>query len=307
MYGAECWTDHRHIITKLNVHIQPLFQPQSKRLNISKLQSPPVRQLLYEDLEQKLPKLKMPETDVDLNWTALKDLLYSTALHHLGQNMHKHQDWFNENNTEIQKLLDNKYQAHWAYENDTSPQSKKDVNCAIYHKAQLHLRRLQDEWFSQMSDKIQSYDGNHNWKQFCGALEAVCGPQSSGSSPMLSADGSTLLTDKDKIFGRWAEHFNMLNHPSSINEEAIAHLPQVVINSSLANSPTVEGIRRAVKSLSTSKAPGSDAIPGELYILSRPNLIYNLTELFKSAWTSQAVPQEFKDATIVYLYRSKGN
>ena len=94
------------------------------RLNISKLQSPPVRQLLYEDLEQKLPKLKMSETDVMLNWTALKDLLYSTALHHLSQNMHKHLDWLNENNTEIQKLLDNKYQAHGAYQNDTSSQSK---------------------------------------------------------------------------------------------------------------------------------------------------------------------------------------
>ena len=60
--GAECWTDHRLIITKLNVCIQPPCQPQDKRvpkrLNISELQPPSVRQLIYEDLEQKLPKLK---------------------------------------------------------------------------------------------------------------------------------------------------------------------------------------------------------------------------------------------------------
>ena len=70
-----------------------------------------------------------------------------------------------------------------------------------------------------------------------GALKVVYGPQLSGSSPMQSADGYTLLTDKDKILCRWAEHFNnVFNNPSSISEEAIAHLPQVVINASLGNS-----------------------------------------------------------------------
>ena len=147
----------------------------------------------------------------------------------------------------------------------------------------------------------------YNWKQFYGALKAVYGPQSSGSSPALIADGCTLLTDKDKIIGRWAEHFNnVIKLPSSINEEAIVHLTQVVINASLADSPTVEEARRAVKSLSIIKAPGSDSIPGKLYVLSGLNLIYKLTELFKSAWTSKAVSQEFKDATIVNLYKRKG-
>ena len=140
----------------------------------------------------------MSETDVELNWTVLKDLLYSTALHHLSHNVCKHQNWFNENNNEIQKLLDNKYWAHQAFQNDTSPQSKKDVYSAVHCKAQLHLRKLQDMWFSQKADEIQSFTDSHNWKQFYGALKAVYGPQSSGSSPVQSADDSTLLADKEK-------------------------------------------------------------------------------------------------------------
>ena len=132
--------------------------------------------------------------------------------------MHKHQDLFDDNNTETQKLLDYKYQTRWAYQNGTSSQSRKDVYHAISCKAQLHLKKLQDEWFSQKADEIQSYTDNCNWRQFYGALKAVYGPQSSESSPMLSTDGSTLLTDKDKILGRCTEHFNnVLNHPSSIN------------------------------------------------------------------------------------------
>ena len=222
--------------------------------------------------------------------------------------MYKHQDWFDENDNEIQKLLDDKYQAHKAYQNDTSTQSKKDVYYAVHCKAWLHPRKLWDECFSQKADEIQSYADSHNWKLFYDALKAVYGPQSSKSSPMLSTDGSTLLTDNDKIHGRWAEHFNnVLNFPSSISEEAIAGFPQVVINPSLAESPTVEEVRRAFKACSTGKAPGSNAIPGKLYIVSRMNLISKLTELFKSALTSEAVPEEFKDATIFHLYKRKGN
>ena len=55
-------------------------------------------------------------------------------------------------------------------------------------------------------------------KRFYDSLKCVYGPPTSGSSPMLSADGATLITDKKEIVERWAEHFsNVLNRPSSIN------------------------------------------------------------------------------------------
>ena len=41
--------------------------------------------------------------------------------------------------------------------------------------------------------------------------------------PMLSADGSTLYIDKDKILKPWEDHFdNVLNHTSSISDADIA-------------------------------------------------------------------------------------
>ena len=50
-------------------------------------------------------------------------------------------------------------------------------------------------------------------------------------TPLLSADGTSLLTDKEAILKRWAEHFDgVLNRPSSINDEAINRLPEVEYN-----------------------------------------------------------------------------
>ena len=83
---------------------------------------------------------------------------------------------------------------------------------------------------------------------------------------MLSAYGSTLLTDKEAILKRWAEHFNsVLNRPSSINEDAIDRLPQIESNVLLDEFPTAIETRKAVQQLSSGKAPGADTIPAKVY------------------------------------------
>ena len=85
-------------------------------------------------------------------------------------------------------------------------------------------------------------------KKFFDALKTVYGPQTSGTTPLLSADGTSLLTDREAILKRWAEHFDgVLNWPSSINDEAINRLPQVECNPLLDELPTVSETVKAIK------------------------------------------------------------
>ena len=127
-------------------------------------------------------------------------------------------------------------------------------------------------------------------------------------SPLLSADGSTLLIDKDAILKRWAEHFNsVLNRPSSVNNNAINRLPQIECNVLLHEFPTVREKRKAIQLLSSGKAPGSDAIPPEAYKASGLPMAEKLTELFQCMWRKEAIPQDFKDASIIHLYKRIGN
>ena len=108
-------------------------------------------------------------------------------------------------------------------------------------------------------------------KKFFDALKTVYGPQSSGTTSLRSADGTSLLNDKEAIMKRWAEHFDVvLNRPSSINGEAINRLPQVVCNLLLDEFPTVSETVKAIKLLSSVKTPGSDAIPKEIYKAGSP-------------------------------------
>ena len=122
---------------------------------------------------------------------------------------------------------------------------------------------MQDSWLRKNTGEIQSFADRKDMKKFHDALKTIYGPKSSGATTLLSADGSTLLTDKEAILKRWAEHFNSaLNRPSSINKDAI-----VRCNVLLGEFPTVMKTRKAVQQqlLSSGKAPGADAIPAEVY------------------------------------------
>ena len=101
-------------------------------------------------------------------------------------------------------------------------------------EVQKKLRNLQNTWLSQKAEEIQGYADSHDMRRFYADLKCLYGPQSSKNTPILSADGSKLITDKKGILDRWAEHFNgALNRPSKINDEAIQHLFQVEINKDL--------------------------------------------------------------------------
>ena len=132
-------------------------------------------------------------------------------------------------------------------------------------------------------------------------------PKSSGATTLLSADGSTLLTDKEAILKRWREPFySVLNRPSSINEDAIDILPQIECNVLLDEFPTALETRKAVQQLSSGRAPGAGAIPAQVHKAGGLLMTEKLLELFHCMWRKEAIPQEFKDTSIIHQYKRKG-
>ncbi|BHF81341.1 hypothetical protein SprV_0702447100 [Sparganum proliferum] len=209
---------------------------------------------------------------VENRWCHLRDTIQSTALAVLGRARRQHQDWFDDNDAVISNLLAEKNRLHKAYVNHPTTDNK-----AAFYRSRRHLQQR----LRVMQD---------------------------GSAPLLSADGSTLLTEKTQILQRWAEHFRrVLNRPSVISDAAIDRLPQVETNVDLDLPPSLQETIRALQQLSSGKAPGSDAIPAEIYKHGGSQLMDHLIALFREMWRQGEVPQDFKDATIVHIYKRKGN
>ncbi|BHF72245.1 hypothetical protein SprV_0401530900 [Sparganum proliferum] len=298
--GADGWTDHRLVILKMRIRLQPRRRPQGKRppgkLNIALLSLPAHHLRFSNELAQRLDNLPIAavaaaeavdvaaeNASVENRWCHLRDTIQSTALAVLGRARRQHQDSFDDNDAVISNLLAEKNRLHKAYQ---------------------RLREMEDAWTARKAEEIQGYANRNEWKNFFSAIKAVYGPPTKGTAPLLSADGSTLLTEKTQILQRWAEHFRgVLSRPSAISDAAIDRLPHVETNVDLDLPPSLQETVRAAQQLSSGKEPGSDAIPAEVYNHDGPQLMDHLTALFQEMWRQGEVPQDFKDATIVHLYK----
>ncbi|BHF85805.1 hypothetical protein SprV_1002897800 [Sparganum proliferum] len=318
--GADGWTDNRLVITKMCICLQLCRRPQGKRLpgklNIALLSLPAHHLHFCNELAQRLDNHPIAadaaaaaaeNASVENRWCQLRDTVQSTALAVLGRARRQHQDWFDDNDAAISNLLAEKNRLHKAYVNHPTADNK----VAFYRsrrQLQQRLREMQDAWTARKAEEIQGYADRNEWKNVFSAIKAVYGPPTKGTAPLLSADGSTLLTEKTQILQRWSEHFRgVLIRPSTISDDAIDRLPQVETNADLGLPPSLQETIRAVQQLSSGKAPGSDAIPAEVYKHGGPQLMHHLTALFQEMWRQGGVPQDFKDATIVHLYKRKGN
>ena len=150
----------------------------------------------------------------------------------------KCKNWFDEKSTEITQLSEDKHCVHRVHLDDPKTTAKMDRQKQPQHNPSKLLQK-HDFWLSNKADEIQSFADGNDMKNFYDGLKEVCGSTICGSSPLLSAEGSTVITDKEKILERWAENLDsVLSLPSTINEDAIDWLPQAPFDGTLDAVPT---------------------------------------------------------------------
>nr|VZI17155.1 unnamed protein product [Spirometra erinaceieuropaei] len=267
----------------MGIRLQPRRRPQGKRppgkLNVALLSLPANHLHFSNELAQRLDNLPIAaaaaaaeNASVENRWCQMRDTVQSTALAVVGRAPRQHQDWFEDKDVAIRKLLAEKNRLHKAYVDHPTEDNK-----AAFYRSRRHLQQRLCEmhyaWTARKAEETQGDADRNEWNNSFSAIKAVYGPPTKGTAPILSADGNTLLTENTQILQRWAEHFRgVLNCPSAISDAAIKHLPQVETNADPDVPPSLQETIRAVQQLSSGKAPGSDAIPAEVYKHGGPQL-----------------------------------
>nr|VZH99929.1 unnamed protein product [Spirometra erinaceieuropaei] len=173
-----------------------------------------------------------------------------------------------------------------------------DDNKIVFYRSrrlvQQRLRALQDAWTARKAEEIQTCDDRKRMEELLPAKKAVNGPLTKATAPLFRTDDRTLLTK------------GVLKRPATIYDAAIVRLSQVETNTYLDRPPSLYETIWDVQQLSSGKTLGSDAIRVEIYKHGGPQLMEHLTALLQKIWCHGEVPQDFKDATIVHLYKRKG-
>ncbi|BHF85349.1 hypothetical protein SprV_1002851200 [Sparganum proliferum] len=246
--GADGWTDHRLVISKMRIRLQPRRRPQGKRppgkLNVALLSLPTHHLHFSSELAQRLDNIPVAAADdaaaaaenasVENRWCQLRDTVQTTALEVLGRAPRQHQDWFDDNDAVINNLLAEKNRLHKAYVDHPTADNK----AAFYRsrrQLQQRLREMQDAWTARKAEEIQGYE----------------------------------------------DRYQSCLRPFVIADAAIDRLPQVENNVDLDLPPSLQETIKALQQLSSGNSPGSDAIPAEVYKHGDPQLMDHLTALFQ--------------------------
>ena len=306
MRGVDCSTDNYLIRSLCNLHIKP---PRRKigptpvnKINVRKLADSEMQKVLMAHMETNMMNLSYNGT-INNQWETLCEKVYKTSVDTLGHSTRKHQDWFGENYADILSLLEERRRTHDAFLSQQTRNRKLHYTQAK-SKLQKKLRAIQNAWWDKKADELQQLADGNSLKGFFAAIKQVYGPQKTAVAPIRDAEGSQMLTEKPAIVSRWREYFSgLLNCPATAREEALASLDQYPVQEDMANPPTLEEMLAAIKSMKSGKTPGLDGIPAEIYKYGGAALHVKLLKFYHICWTAKELPQQFKDALIIAIYK----
>ncbi|VDM03041.1 unnamed protein product [Schistocephalus solidus] len=109
----------------------------------------------------------------------------------LGRARHQLQDWFDDNDVHISNLLAEKNGLHKAYM-DLRTDATKAAFFRCHRLVRQRLREMQDAWMIRKAEEIQGPVNRNEMKNF---VKAINDPCIKGTAPLLSSDGTTLLTE----------------------------------------------------------------------------------------------------------------
>ena len=311
MRGAECQTDHKMLRSKFTMAIKPVVRKTNfqavRKLNMAPLKTAIVKEELAEKIGLALANKPLdPTWTVTDEWNVLRDSTYNASKSVLGLNSKKQPDWFAENTAVIQPLIRAKNEAFriWLGRNTRSTKTRLQL---CQQRLQKEIRKMKDQWLARKAQEIQQFADMKDSKRFYDAVKEVYGPSTRGGAPLLSSDGTKLLTDRSDILNRWEEHFrDLLNRPSEVYPNSIEGIEQQPTIEHLADEPSMYEVQKAIKLLSNGKAPGDDGIPAEVLKHGGMVLKERLQALYSHIWRDEEVPQQLKDALIVTIYKKKG-
>ena len=306
MRPTTAWSDHRMVRCTVFLAAKPVKRKHRaaprKKLDVSKLKSDETRLALQKELANALSS-----SDTD-EWPQFKSTVFNTAANVIGYRTTHHKDWFDDQDQEAKRLLDEMHGKHLTWMNDKHNSAKKSAYVQARGAAQKRLRQMKEAWWSATAELMQFAADRHDMKTFYDGLKAVYGPRNTGSIPVHSKDGKTLITDRAGILSRWAEHFHsVLNQTTTFDPSVLSEIPVWDTNQDLMQPPVSSEVQRAIKQMASGKAPGPDGLPPELFKSGGQDIVEKLVTLYQSIWSNGTVPQEFKDALIVHIFKQKGD
>ncbi|KAI8512327.1 hypothetical protein Bbelb_089660 [Branchiostoma belcheri] len=216
-------------------------------------------------------------------------------------------DWFEAGIAKLEPVITAKRKALLDHKRKPSEKTLAALRKAR-NDAQRIARRSANDYWLNLCEGIQLSADCGNIRAMYDGMKKAFDPSITKTAPLKTASGD-IITDRGKQMERWAEHYQELySRENVVSAAAVENTDTLPLMEELDNAPTIDELRKAINSLASGKAPGSDGIPPEVVKAGKNTALHNhLHELLLQCWEEGAVPQDMRNASIITLYKNKGD
>ena len=248
--------------------------------------------------------------EVEREWELFKRGILRCAeetcgMRKVGGKRRKGSEWWNE---EVKQVVAEKRKAFESWLRDGNEQTRGryiEKKREVKRKVREVKRRSDDRWGRSVTENFAQ-----NKKMFWKEVKELRGEGGKREETVRDLNGQ-MLTEREAVNRRWAEHFReLLNHEDNREARitAVAFEQGAPRMGRMNNAPVTKGeVEEALRVMRTGKAAGLDGIPAECLKKGGGAVVEWLVRLFNICFEAGEVPADWRMAAIVPIYKGKGD
>jgi hypothetical protein len=311
-------TDHHLMRIKIRMHLKSRrknVNPKIMKVDSTKLKDDKLLEAFQKDLCDIINDAKDDTISIDKRYELFVSQIKEKAKYHFPidkSRNRKRKEWLT---TDILNVLDEKSRAFIEWQNNRGSKSESK-----YHKNYKRLRKIakimtehrQEEYWDEVCEDIErSIRNNDPATAFSIIRRLKGGSRRVENLPVQDRSGKLLVNTKDTL-KRWREFFSeSLNVCSSVDQNLIDQIQIRTLSITEEHRqnalPSIEEVRKAINQMKSRKAPGTDEVTIDILKAGGEPVIRWLFNLFTDVWKNEQMVKEWSVATLIKLYKNKGD
>ena len=313
-------SDHYAVLAKMRVRGTWEYGRSSDRREVRVLASGKLeRKEVREEYERKVGvRLReasvsvREETSVNEVFSVFKEVVMSVAAEVVGHKVLKGRRggsaWWTD---EIKEAVDEKRRAYKRVLQKNVTVEVRESRKAEYRFWKRKVKELVNDSKQRVDEDFGrklSEDFNVNKKLFWREVKRERGGSETRSVRVKNEDGS-LVGGREEVTGVWKRHFERLMSERTVGEAVVTSMGMEAGGKRVCVQRDVERVEveKAISRLKCGKAAGIDGITPEMLKYGGEVVVEWMWLICKLAWKQKEVPEEWRKAVIVPLYKGKGS
>jgi len=298
LVGEHVTTQHRIVVCKLQFETKPKRSaPVKPRIRWWKLKEEDVKEDFKRRVGQTLSQ-DLPE-DWKTTTTAIKEIAKSVLGVSSGRRKVDKETWWW--NPEVQMCVLNKKQAkkEWDRRQDDRSKVAYKMACKVTKKA---VAKAKADAYKSLYEHLDTKEGEKEAYRL--AKQRDQESKDVQQVRNIRDEGGNLLTSEEDILGRWKGYFEKLMNEENPRE---VRTRSATMNMQAVPSISQDEVRKSMQGMKNGKALGPDDIPVEVWkCLGKPAVEF-LVSLFNRILGGEPMPDDWRQSTIVPIYKNKGD